>query len=198
MTNEEAYRLIPRIKRLTLLTLPFVDPDIWNSEIRDYFRMYGTVQKVACKYYRDLNFANIKTGRRLVFIDLYKRTWCTPSFCIVRGQKISVRPICFHCSVEGHMKAKCPIAKYKTCCNFGSPGHEHAECWEPTFIAYFFNKEKTYPPFCYPTDYEPDDPEDDTIYGFNQNIEEARQNIEEARDYNLTFDLYFYLPDAAE
>ena len=195
MTNEDTYRLIPRIKRSTLLTLPFVDPEIRNSEIRNYFRMYGIVQKVAYEYYRDPNFANIKTGCTLVFIDLYEGHG-VPPFCIVRGQKISVsyrgrRPICFHCNVEGHMKAKCPITKYKTCYNCGSPGHKHAECCEPTFVAYFFNKEKTYLPLCYPTYYKPDDPEDDTIYGLIQNIEEAR-------DYNLTFDPYFYSPDVAE
>ena len=64
------------------------------------------------------------------------------------------------------------------------------ECWEPTFVAYFFEEDKTYPPFCYPTDYKPDDREDDTVYGLIQNIDEARA-------YNLTFDPYFYTPDAA-
>ena len=195
MADDEGYRLIPRINRATLLTLPFVDPEIRNGEIRDYFKMYGTVKNVAYEYYRDLEFGNVKTGRRLVFIDLYEDHG-VPPFCIVRGQKISVsyrgrRPICFHCNVEGHTKAKCPIAKFKTCYNCGAPTHEHVECWEPTFVAYFFKDNKTYPPFCYPTDYESEDPEDETVYGLVQNIDEARA-------YNLTFDPYFYSPDAAE
>ena len=194
MAEDEGYRLVPRIKRATLLTLPFVDPEIRNSEIRDYFKMYGTVKNVAYEYYRDPEFGNIKTGRRFVFIDLYEGHG-VPPFCIVRGQKISVsyrgrRPICFHCNVEGHTKAKCPIAKFKTCYNCGSPTHEHVQCWEPTFVAYFFKENKKYPPFCYPTDYEPEDPEDDTVYGLIQNVDEARI-------YNLTFDPYFYSPNAA-
>ena len=124
MADEEGYRLIPRIKRATLLTLPLVDPKIRNSEIRDYFRMYGTVKNVAYEYYRDPEFGKVKTGHRLVFIDLYDGHG-VPPFCIVRGQKISVsyrgrRPIWFHCNVEGHTKANCPIAKYKTCYNCGS------------------------------------------------------------------------------
>ena len=155
---------------------------------------YGTVKNVAYEYYRDPEFGNVKTGRRLVFIDLYEGHG-VPPFCIVRGQKISVsfrgrRPICFHCNVEGHTKAKCPIAKFKTCYNCGSPTHEHVECWEPTFVAYFFKENKKYPPSCYPTDYKPEDPEDDTVYGLIQNVDEARV-------YNLTFDPYFYSPDAA-
>ena len=112
--------------------------------------MYGTVKNVAYEYYRDPEFGNVKTGRRLVFIDLYEGHG-VPPFCIVRGQKISVsywghRPICFHCNVEGHMKVKCPIAKFKTCYNCGSPTHEHVECWEPTFVAYFFKENKKYLP----------------------------------------------------
>ena len=82
------------------------------------------------------------------------------------------------------------FSKYKTCYNCGSPSHEHVQCWEPTFVAYFFEEGKKYPPFCYPTDYEPEDPKDDTVYGLIQNIDEARA-------YNLTFDPYFYTPDAA-
>ena len=194
MAEDEGYRLIPRIKSATLLTLPFVDPEIRNSEICDYFKMYGTVKNVAYEHYRDPEFGNVKTGRRLVFIDLYEGHG-VPPFCIVRGQKISVsyrgrRPICFHCNVEGHTKAKCPIAKFKTCYNCGSPAHEHVECWELIFVAYFFKENKKYPLFCYPTDYEPEDPEDETVYGLIQNVDEARV-------YNLTFDPYFYSPDAA-
>ena len=64
------------------------------------------------------------------------------------------------------------------------------ECWEPTFVAYFFKENKKYLPFCYPMDYEPEDPENDTVYGLIQNVDEARA-------YNLTFDPYFYSPDAA-
>ena len=69
MADDEGYRLIPRIKRATLLTLPFVDPEIRNSEIRDYFKMYGTVKNVAYEYYKDPEFGNVKTGRRLISIN---------------------------------------------------------------------------------------------------------------------------------
>ena len=157
--------------------------------------MYGVVKNVAYEYYRDAQFANVKTGRRLVFIDFYEECGAPP-FCIVRGQKISVsyrgrRPICYHCNTEGHTKANCPINKFKTCYSCGSPNYEQIECWEPTFVAYFFAKNKQYPLYCYPTDYQSEDLEEETIYGLIQNVEEARI-------YNLTFDPYFYTPDAAE
>ena len=195
MSDEEAYRLTPRIKRATLLTLPFVDPEIKNSEIRDYFKMYGDVKTVAYEYYREAKIATVKTGRRLVFIDFYEGCGAPP-FCIVRGQKISVshrgrRHICYHCNVEGHTKAHCPIKRFKTCYNCGSPTHEQNMCWEPTFVAYFFEEGKQYRPQCYPTNYQSEDPDDDTIYGLIQTVEEARM-------YNLEFDPYFYTQDAAE
>ena len=137
----------------------------------------------------------MKTGRQLVFRDFYEECGAPP-LCIIRGQKISVRyrgyrPICYHCNVEGHTKANCPIKKFKTCYNCGSPTRKQIECWEPTFVAYFFEKNRQYPPYCYPTDYQSKDPDDETIYGLIQNVEEARL-------YNLTFDPYFYTPDAAD
>ena len=146
MSDDEAYRLTPRVKRAALLTLPFVDPEIRNSEIRDYFKMYGEVKNVAHEYYRDAQIATVKTGRRLVFIDFYEGCGAPP-FCIVRRQKISVsyrgrRHICYHCNVEGHTKANCPIKRFKTCYNCGSPTHEQNVCWEPTFVAYFFEEGK--------------------------------------------------------
>ena len=112
ISDDEAYRLTPRVKRAALLTLPFVDPEIRNYEIREYFKMYGEVKNVAYEYYRDAQFANVKTGRRLVFIDFYEGCGAPP-FCIVRGQKISVscpgrRPIYYHYNVEGHTKAELP------------------------------------------------------------------------------------------
>ena len=195
MSDDEAYCLTLRLKRAALLTLPFVDPEIRNSEIRDYFKMYGDVKTVAYEYYREAQIATVKTGRRLVFIDFYEGCGAPP-FCIVRGQKISVsyrghRHICYHCNVEGHTKAHCPIKWFKTCYNCGSPTHEQNICWEPTFVAYFFEEGKKYPPHCYPTNHQSEDPDDDTIYGLIQNVEEARL-------YNLEFDPYFYTQDAAK
>ena len=86
MSDDEAYRLTPRVKRAALLTLPFVDPEIRNSEIRDYFKMYGDVKTVAYEYYREAQIATVKTGRRLVFIDFYEGC-AAPPFCIVRGKR---------------------------------------------------------------------------------------------------------------
>ena len=51
MAEGESYRLIPRVKRATLLTLLFVDPEIRNADIMNYFRMYGDVKKVVYEYH---------------------------------------------------------------------------------------------------------------------------------------------------
>ena len=59
------------------------------------------------------------------------------------------------------------------------------------FVAYFFEEGKQYRPQCYPTNYQSKDPDDDTIYGLIETVEEARM-------YNLEFDPYFYTQDAAE
>ena len=72
MGAEEAYRLIPRVKRATLLTLPFVDPEIKNSDIMNYFRMYRNVSKVVHEYYKEAKFNQVKTGRRLVLLSYLK------------------------------------------------------------------------------------------------------------------------------
>ena len=195
MAEGEGYRLIPRVKRATLLTIPYADLEIRNSDLMKYFRMYGDVKKVRYEYHRDAKFSNVKTGRRLVFIELFPGCGAPP-FCVVKGQKMTVsyrgrRALCHHCNVEGHSKANCPVAKFKTCYNCGSPDHEQAQCWEPTFVAYFFEEDRDYPPQCYPTNYKSNDPDDDTEYGLIQHIDEVR-------DYHMTFNPYFYTPDAAE
>ena len=59
------------------------------------------------------------------------------------------------------------------------------------FCGIFLRKNKQYPPYCYPTDYQSKNLDDKTIYGIIQNVEEARL-------YNLTFDPYFFTPDAAD
>ena len=151
--------------------------------------------KVVHEYYKEAKFSQVKTGRRLVFIELFEGCH-PPPFCIVRGQKISVsyrgrRSLCYHCSVEGHTKMHCPVARFKTCYNCGSPDHESIQCWEPTFVAFFFETECQYHPSCYPTNYRSDDPEDDLDYGLIRNIDEAR-------DYHYTFNPFFYTREAAE
>ena len=50
MQDDEGYRLVPRVKLAVLLTLPFVDPEIKNSELANYFRTYGNVTKVVHEY----------------------------------------------------------------------------------------------------------------------------------------------------
>ena len=178
-----------------LLTLTFVDPEIKNSELANYFRMYGNVTKVVHEYYKEAKFSLVKTGRRLVFIKLFEGCH-HPPFCIVRGQKISLSyrgrcSLCYHCSVEGHTKMHCPVARCKTCYNCGSPDHESIQCWEPTFVAFFFEKERQYHPSRYPTNYRSDDPDDDLDYGLIRNIDEAQ-------DYHYTFNPFFYTREAAD
>ena len=41
------YVLTPKIKRATLLTIPYIDPDITNEEIKGYFSLYGNIRGVA-------------------------------------------------------------------------------------------------------------------------------------------------------
>ena len=188
MEEEEGYHLIPRVKRAILLTLPFVDPEIKDSDIVNYFRMYRNVSKVVHEYYKEAKFNQVKTGGRLVFIKLSEGCH-PPPFCIVRGQKISVSyrgrcAICFHCSVEGHTKAHCPVARYKTCYNCGSPDHKSLHRWEPTLVAYFFEEHRKYHPSCYPTNYRTEDPDDDPDYGLILNKDEARK-------YYFTFNPFF-------
>ena len=51
--------------------------------------MYGEIKTVGYEYYRNAQFANVKTGRWLVFIDFCEECGA-PAYCIVRGQKISI------------------------------------------------------------------------------------------------------------
>ena len=195
MQEDEVYRLVPRVKRAVLLMLPFVDPEIKNSELANYFCMYRNVTKVVHEYYKEAKFSQVKTARRLVFIELFEGCH-PPPFCVVRGQKISVsyrgrRSLYYHCNVEGHTKMHCPVARFKTCYNCGSPDHESIQCWGPTFVAFFFENERQYHPSCYPTNYTSDDLDDDLDYGLIRNIDEAR-------DYHHTFNPFFYTRDAAE
>ena len=156
--------------------------------------MYGNVTKVVHGYYKEAKFKQVKTGRRLVFIELFEGSH-PPPFCIVRGQKISVsyrgrRSLCYHCNVEGHIKMHCPVAWFKACYNCGSPDHESIQCWEPTLVAFFFEEDRQNHPSCYPTNYRSEDPADDLDYGLIQNINEAR-------DYHYTFNS-FYTREAAD
>ena len=119
----EGYRLLPRVKKATLLTIPFADPEVRNADLMNYFRMYGNVQKVIHQYHRDAKISNVKTGRQLVFIELYPGCGVLP-FCVVKGQKMTVsyrkrQALCHHCNMERHTKAYCPVARYKH--SVGSP-----------------------------------------------------------------------------
>ena len=70
--SKKKKKKIARVKRAVLLTLQFVDPEIKNSELANYFRMYGNVTKVVHEYYKEAKFTQVKTGRRLVFIELFE------------------------------------------------------------------------------------------------------------------------------
>ena len=155
--EKEQYRIHARLPRSTLLTLPYVDPEISNTEIFDYFSNYGHVTRVTDEYYKDEEFKHVKTGRRLVFLRLADGA-SPPPYCIIKNQKMIVSyrgksKICFHCNVEGHNRAQCPIQRYKTCYNCGSPLHSYSECYEDTLVTYTFDKNANYDPYCYPKGY---------------------------------------------
>ena len=148
--EQELYQIQPRLLRSTLLTLPYVDPEISNDEIFDYFSEYGYVTRVTDEFYKDEDFKHVKTGCRLVFIRLAEGS-TPPPYCIVNNQKMSVsyrskENVCFHCHVEGHNRAQCPVQEYKTCYNCGSPLHSYSECYEDTLVTYYFDKEANYDP----------------------------------------------------
>ena len=62
------------------------DQEQWNCKL---FQNVRNVTKVVHEYYKEAKFKQVKTGRRLLFIDLFEGSH-PPPFCIVRGQKISV------------------------------------------------------------------------------------------------------------
>ena len=68
--EREKYKIEPRVQRSTLLTIPFVDPEISNTELFDYFSQYGYVSKLTHELYKEQGFIHVKTGRRLVIIRL--------------------------------------------------------------------------------------------------------------------------------
>ena len=184
--EKEMYRIHPRLPRSTLLTLPYVDPEISNNEIFYYFRLYGHVTRVTDEFYKDEEFKHVKTGRRLVFIHLAEGS-TPPPYCVINNQKMAVsfrgkKNVCFHCHVEGHNRAQCPIQAYKTCYNCGSPLHSYSECYENTLVTYHFDKEANYDPFCYPRNYEG---EEGIIYG-------EINCREDVFHYHITFNPKFY------
>ena len=184
--EKEMYRIQPRLRRSTLLTLPYVDPEISNDEIFDYFRLYGDITRVTDEFYKDEEYKHVKTGRRLVFIRLAEGSR-PPPYCVINNQKMAVsfrgkENVCFHCHVEGHNRAECPIQAYKTCYNCGSPLHSHSECYENTLVTYYFDKEANYDPFCYPRNYEG---EEGIIYG-------EINCREDVFNYHITFNPKFY------
>ena len=184
--ERELYRIQPRLPRSTLLTLPYVDPEISNDEIYDHFCLYGHVTRVTDEYYKDEDFKHVKTGRRLVFIRLAEGS-SPPPYCIINNQKMSVsfrgkENVCFHCHVEGHNRAQCPIQDYKTCYNCGSPLHTYSECHEDTLITYHFDKRVNYDPYCYPRNYKG---EEGIVYG-------EINCKEDVFDYHVTFNPKFY------
>ena len=184
--EKELYRIQPRLPRSTLLTLPYVDPEISNDEIFDYFCLYGHVTRVTDEFYKDEDFKHVKTGRRLVFIRLAEGS-APPPYCIINNQKMSVsyrgkENVCFHCHVEGHNRAQCPIQAYKTCYNCGSPLHSYSECYEDTLVTYYFDKGANYDPFCYPKNYKG---EEGITYG-------EINCKEDVFNYHVTFNPKFY------
>ena len=184
--EKELYRIQPRLPRATLLTLPYVDPEISNDEIFDYFSLYGHVTRVTDELYKEEDFKHVKTGRRLVFIRLAEGS-APPPYCIINNQKMSVsyrgkENVCFHCHVEGHNRAQCPIQAYKTCYNCGSPLHSYSECYEDTLVTYYFDKRANYDPFCYPKNYQG---EEGITYG-EVNCKE------DVFSYHITFNPRFY------
>ena len=184
--EKEQYKIHARLPRSTLLTLPYVDPETSKVEIFEYFSYYGKVTRVTDEYYKDEGFQHVKTGRRLVFLHL-EDGMTPPPYCIIKNQKVIVsyrgkNKVCFHCNVEGHSRAQCPIQRYKTCYNCGSPCHSFNECHEDTLITYHFDKNGNYPPYCYPKGYKG-----------KEEIEYGEVNCkEDAFDYHVTFDPQFY------
>ena len=184
--EQELYRIQPRLPRSTLLTLPYVDPEISNDEIFDYFCEYGYSTRVTDEFYKDEDFKHVKTGRRLVFIRLAEGS-TPPPYCFVNNQKMSVsyrgkENVCFHCHVEGQNRAQCPIQEYKTCYNCGSPLHSYSECYGDTLVTYYFDKETNCDPYCYPKNYKG---EEGIVYG-------EINCKEDVFDYHVTFNPKFY------
>ena len=173
--ERELYRIQPRLPRSTLLTLPYVDPEISNDEIFDYFCLYGHVTKVTDEFYKDEDFIRLAEGST------------PPPYCIINNQKMSVsfrgkENVCFHCHVEGHNRAQCLIQAYKTCYNCGSPLHSYSECYEDTLVTDYFDKGANYDPHCYPRNYKGE-----------EGIEYGEINCkEDLFDYHVTFNPKFY------
>ena len=118
-----------------------------------YLSTLGYVTRVTDEYYKEEEYEHVKTGRRLVFIRLADGA-APPPYCIIKGQKMAIsyrgkNKVCFHCNVECHGKAQCPIQEFKTCYNCGSPLHNYSQCHEETLITYHFNKEKQYKLYCF-------------------------------------------------
>ena len=82
--EREKYKIEPRVQRATLLAIPFVDPEISNIEIFEYFSQYGYVSMLTHEFYEENGFTHVKTGRRLVFIRLAEGS-SPPPFCIIRN-----------------------------------------------------------------------------------------------------------------
>ena len=193
MCKGNKYVLTPKVKRATLLTLPYIEPDITNEEIQGYFSLYGNLRGVAYEYYKEVGCEHIKTGRRLVFIEL-QEGFRPPPYCIIKGRKFLVcyknrQQVCYHCNVTGHSKKHCPIRRFTTCFNCGEPGHSFAQCSANSLITYFFDPTKTYPDKYYPTNHKEDGQDPETFSGKEYgNIESE----EEALEYITSFQPMFY------
>ena len=88
--EQEEYKIQPRIPRSTLLTLPYVDPEISNLEMFEYFSQYGYVTRVVDELYKEEEYKHVKTGRRLVFIRLMDGA-SPPPYCLIKNQNMIVR-----------------------------------------------------------------------------------------------------------
>ena len=85
--EQEQYKIQPRVQRATLLTLPYVDPEISNTEIFYHFSYYGYVNRVVDGFYKDEGYTHVKTGRRIVFIRLADGASPSP-YCIIKNQNV--------------------------------------------------------------------------------------------------------------
>ena len=146
MCKGNKYVLTPKVKRATLLTLLYIDPDITNEEIKGYFSLYGNLHGVAYEYYKEVGCEHIKTGRCLVFVEL-QEGFRPPPYCIIKGRKFLVcyknrQQVCYHCNVTGHSKKHCPIRRYTTCFNCEEPGHSFTQCSANSLITYFSTPRK--------------------------------------------------------
>ena len=145
MQDDEGYRLVPRVKLAVLLSYHLSIQRSRTVNLRIISECMGKSLKLYMNTTKKRSLNKSRQGRRPVFIELFEGNH-PPPFCIVRGQKISVsyrgrHLLCCHHNVEEHTKMHCPVARFRMCYNCGSLDHESIQCWEPIFVAFFFEEE---------------------------------------------------------